>query len=45
MVAIRKKSGEMKFNPDSQALIEEGDTLIALGHGDDLEKLATMLSD
>ena len=44
VVAIRKKSGEMKFNPDSQALIEEGDTLIALGHGTDLEKLSSMLS-
>jgi voltage-gated potassium channel len=43
VVAIRKKDGDMKFNPDSQARIEEGDTLIALGHGDDLERLASIL--
>lgn len=31
IVAIRKSSGEMKFNPTSQNIIEAGDTLIALG--------------
>jgi voltage-gated potassium channel len=31
IVAIRKSSGEMKFNPTSRNIIEAGDTLIALG--------------
>jgi len=44
IVAIRKKQGEMRFNPSSHTRIEAGDTLIALGHGSDLEKLAVMLS-
>lgn len=44
IVAIRKKDGEMTFNPSSQSRIEAGDTLIALGHVGDLEKLSSMLS-
>lgn len=44
IVAIRKKEGEMKFNPSSQTRIKAGDTLIALGKSDDLRKLAAMLS-
>lgn len=44
IVAIRKKEGEMKFNPSSQTRIEAGDTLIALGKSDDLEKLEKILS-
>lgn len=44
IVAIRKKNGEMKFNPSSQARIEAGDILISLGKGNDLEKLAAILS-
>lgn len=31
IVAIRKSSGEMKFNPTSHDILETGDTLIALG--------------
>ena len=31
IVAIRKSSGDMKFNPTSHDIIETGDTLIALG--------------
>jgi voltage-gated potassium channel len=44
IVAIRKKEGEMKFNPSSESAIEAEDTLIALGKRDDLEKLAAILS-
>ena len=44
IVAIRKKDGEMRFNPSSQTRIESGDTLISLGKSDDLKKLATILS-
>lgn len=40
IVAIRKRNGEMKFNPSSQTRIEEGDILISLGKGADLLKLA-----
>jgi len=44
IVAIRKKDGEMSFNPSSQTRIEEGDILIALGITNDLKKLETLLS-
>lgn len=44
IVAIRKKNGEMAFNPSSQTRIERGDTLIALGHSGDLGKLESILS-
>ncbi len=43
IVAIRKADGTMLFNPSSSAKIEAGDTLIALGHGNDLERLAKIL--
>jgi len=45
IVAIRKKTGEMEFNPSSETLIEAGDTLIALGKDNDLIKLGGILSD
>jgi voltage-gated potassium channel len=44
IMAIRKKSGEMKFNPSRETLIEAGDILICLGKSDDLDKLARILS-
>ena len=44
IVAIRTKEGEMKFNPPSESTIEPGDTLIALGKSDDLEKLEATLA-
>jgi len=44
IVAIRDKDGEMHFNPASDACIESGDTLIALGPVSDLEKLALILN-
>ncbi|MBW1799896.1 MAG: TrkA C-terminal domain-containing protein, partial [Deltaproteobacteria bacterium] len=44
IVAIRKKDGEMKFNPSSHTQIEADDTLISLGKSDDLEKLEKILS-
>ena len=43
IVAIRKQDGEMLYNPRFDALIEKGDTLIALGRRDNLLKLAEML--
>ena len=44
IVAVRKKDGEMKFNPSSQTRIEARDTLISLGKSDDLRKLSKILS-
>ena len=44
IIAVRKKSGEMAFNPSSQTRIEKGDTLIALGHISDLQRLAGILA-
>jgi len=43
IVAIRKQSGDMLYNPRFDALIEKGDTLIALGRKDNLLKLAEKL--
>ncbi len=43
IVAIRKADGEMLFNPSSQTRMEAGDTLIALGHGNELERLGEIL--
>lgn len=43
IVAIKKKVGQMVFNPPADAVIESGDILIALGHRqqiDQLEELA-----
>jgi voltage-gated potassium channel len=44
IIAVRKKGGEMKFNPSSQTQIEAGDTLIALGESEDISRLAKILS-
>ena len=44
IVAIRKKDGEMMFNPSSEARIEAGDTLIALGQSSELDRLAVILT-
>lgn len=45
IVAIIKsnRDREMVFNPSSQTRIESGDTLIALGHITDLDRLAVKL--
>ena len=43
IVAIKKKEGKMLFNPASETVLEPGDTLVAIGHRDQLvqlEKLA-----
>jgi len=45
VIAIRKGDGEMTFNPSSLTKIEVGDTLIALGHKDDLMALKRLLSE
>ncbi|MBI4774593.1 MAG: potassium channel protein [Deltaproteobacteria bacterium] len=43
IVAIKKPSGEMLYNPRFDAFIEKGDTLVALGRKDNLLKLAERL--
>ncbi len=45
VVAIKKKSGEMVFNPSPQALIEEGDTLVLLGDKENLSRLEKKLGN
>ncbi len=44
ILAVRKKNGEMSFNPSFSTLIEAGETLIALGPKIDLDRLAPILS-
>jgi len=44
IVAIKKKTGDMLYNPTFDAIIEEGDMMIALGPGPNLEKLAERLN-
>jgi len=39
IVAVKKGSREMLFNPDPQTVLEADDILVALGHRDHLEKL------
>ena len=39
VVAIKKSTGEMEFNPDPGQRIVPGDVLIAMGEEQDLEKL------
>lgn len=42
IVAIKRSTGEMRFNPTSTSIIKAGDTLVAMGetrHLDELEKL------
>jgi voltage-gated potassium channel len=43
VVAIKKKSGEMIFNPSFQAKIEVGDILVALGDCENLNRLGKKL--
>jgi voltage-gated potassium channel len=43
IIAIKKTSGDMLFNPSSKATIEAGDTVIAVGESDNLIKLERIL--
>ena len=42
VVAIRRSSGDMLFNPSGDVGIEAGDMLIAIGHPDSLAKLKVL---
>ncbi len=39
VVAIRRKKGEMIFQPSAETLICEGDLLIVIGKAEQMEKL------
>jgi voltage-gated potassium channel len=43
IIAIKKSSGDMLFNPSSKTTIEAGDTVIAVGESDNLIKLEKIL--
>lgn len=38
IIAIKKKDGEMIFNPSFETFLEEGDTIIAMGRASNLKK-------
>ena len=42
VVAIKRQSGAMEFNPGGVTVLERGDTLISLGHRHDLNRLEQM---
>jgi len=44
IIAIKKASGDMMFNPSSTATIEGGDTVIAVGESDNLVNLERLLN-
>jgi voltage-gated potassium channel len=44
VVAVKKRSGHMEFNPSAESLIEEGDRMIAIGEVEQLRKLETMVN-
>lgn len=44
IIAIRKADNEMLFNPSFEALIEEGDTVIAMGQARDLKRFHEALN-
>ena len=44
VLAIRRSSGEMVFNPPPEARVQSGDHLIAMGETDGLRKLEQMLT-
>jgi len=44
IIAIKKPAGAMLFNPSFEAVIEPGDTVIAVGEVDNLDQLEKVLS-
>jgi len=43
VVAIKRPAGDMRFNPSFQAVINEGDTVIAMGKSENLTELEKLL--
>lgn len=44
IIAIKKKSGKMEYNPPGDTVLEIGDTLVALGHRRELDYLKKVAS-
>lgn len=44
IVAVKKTAGDMLFNPSSQTRLEAGDTVIAIGENQNLERLEMLLN-
>lgn len=44
IVAVKKAPGNMIFNPSSQTRLEAGDTVVAIGEKQNLERLETLLN-
>jgi voltage-gated potassium channel len=42
VVAVRKPSGKMQFNPTPETTLEAGDVVIVLGHKDQLARLSSL---
>jgi K+/H+ antiporter YhaU regulatory subunit KhtT len=42
VIAVKKASGQMIFNPQPQTVIHEGDTLVVLGNKENLEQLEAL---
>ncbi len=45
VLAIRRASGAMEFNPPAEAVIAGGDCLIVMGEPDNLRKLEKLLAE
>ncbi len=45
IVAIKKSSGKMVFNPSPDAVLDAGDILVAMGDRSQLDRLATLAAD
>jgi voltage-gated potassium channel len=43
VIAIKKANGEMQFNPQAQAVLEAGDTMILVGSRENLDSLQAIL--
>ena len=44
VLAVRRQSGAMQFNPQAQVRLESGDVLIAMGERQKLKQLENVLS-
>ncbi len=42
IVAIKKASGHMQYNPAPETILEPGDTLVAIGHREQLVQLESL---
>jgi voltage-gated potassium channel len=45
IVAVKRRSGHMEFNPSAKTIIEEGDRLVAIGDRSQLNILERVISE